>query len=155
MPENKRILLVDDKPDLIILDRMLFHLDHGKGGKHMRNIKGFALIELIMIIVLLGILAIVAMPKYFDLQSDAKIAAEQGVVGAVRAGIHTYFAKNKAFPATLDAAKVAACSSANTCFTAVVSQGVVQADWTKTGSNTYRGPTDATYTYTAATGEFK
>ncbi|RLB67202.1 MAG: hypothetical protein DRH04_08305 [Deltaproteobacteria bacterium] len=48
---------------------------------------GFTLIELIMVIVILGILAAVAVPKFFNLQDDAKIAAEMGVAGAVRSGI--------------------------------------------------------------------
>jgi len=122
----------------------------------MKKKKGFTLIELVMVMILLGILAIVAIPKYFDLQSDARTAAEQGVVGGVRAGIYTYFAKNVAFPGSLDAANVTSCGSSNTCFDTVLAQGGVQTnDWAKTSSNTYRGPTNTTYTYTVATGEFK
>ena len=110
------------------------------------NRKGFTLIELIMVIVLLGLLAIVAIPKYYDLSANAKTAAEQGVVGGVRAGIYTYFANNKAYPATLDSATAAACTAANACFTTVLSQGGIQQDWTKASATTY--------TYTVATGAF-
>ena len=121
----------------------------------MNNKSGFTLIELIMVIVLLGILAAIAVPKYFDLQSEAKDASEKGTVGAVRAGISTYLAKNKAYPGSLDGASVAACAAANVCFDTVLGQGAVTSDWTKASATTYTGPASTTYTYTAASGEFK
>lgn len=112
------------------------------------NRRGFTLIELIMVIVLLGLLAVVAIPKYYDLTDDAKSAAEEGVVGGVRAGIYTYYAKNKAYPATLDANAAGACV---TCFSTVLAQGGVKdTNWTKAGL-VYTGPTGTTYTYDGGT----
>ncbi len=117
--------------------------------------KGFTLIELIMIIIILGILAAVAVPQFFDLTSDAKTSGEQGVVGGVRSGLQTYFAKYRVFPSNLDSATNAACASANACFTNVLAQGGVVSDWTKVTSTTYTGPTGATYSYTSGGGTFK
>jgi prepilin-type N-terminal cleavage/methylation domain-containing protein len=43
--------------------------------KHIRNQKGFTLIEIIAVLVILGILAAIAIPKYLDMRKDAVVKA--------------------------------------------------------------------------------
>ena len=59
-----------------------------KQNKHRLPRKaGFTLIELVMVILLLAILAAVAIPNFIDFRTDAKNAATQGAIGALRSGI--------------------------------------------------------------------
>ena len=49
-----------------------------------KGMKGFTLIELVVVITILGILAAFAIPRFANLEVEARIAAVQGLGGSVR-----------------------------------------------------------------------
>ena len=59
-----------------------------------RSDRGFTLIELVIVIVILGILAAVAIPKYEDMQEQARSATIKGQVGSIRSAIAIQYSRN-------------------------------------------------------------
>lgn len=59
----------------------------------MKKNHGFTLIELVIVIIVLGILSAVAIPKFINLETDAKNAALHGMEGALNDAIEMSYEK--------------------------------------------------------------
>lgn len=128
------------------------------------KMKGFTLIELIVVIVILGIMAAVAVPKFVDLQSDARISVMNGLEGAIR-GSSTLVYSKSLIDGTEGIASSTVAIDATTNVTTVfgypaaTAAGIVAAidlqtsdiDSTTTpGTFTYTGRTNCSIVYAAA-----
>jgi MSHA pilin protein MshA len=66
--------------------------------------QGFTMIELIMVIVILGVLAAVALPKFYDMQADARMAKMNAALGAIKSAsaiAHSAYLMAGTSPATV------------------------------------------------------
>ncbi len=52
-----------------------------------RHQRGFTLIELVVVIVILGILAATALPRFVNLQTEARVSSVNGFSGGLRAAV--------------------------------------------------------------------
>ena len=60
-----------------------------KKANLLRNERGFTLVEIIAVLILLGILAAVAVPRYMDLQDQARTSAAQAAIAEVKGRLST------------------------------------------------------------------
>ena len=60
----------------------------------MKKSSGFTLIELVIVIIVLGILAATAVPKFINIQDDAKESALKGLSGALNSAANIVYAKS-------------------------------------------------------------
>lgn len=125
----------------------------------IKNNSGFTLIELILVIAILGIMAVAVMPQFVDIQASAQASQRDGTAASIRDGINLQYALdladdgNGAFLGALDGAADGACTALNTCFDAILQQGI-QEGWTKAGLVYTHDATGGAYTYDPLDGSF-
>lgn len=122
--------------------------------------KGFTLIESVLALGLTAILATSATPIFIDVNRQAQLTAEQGIVSHVQTGISLQqmqtlgMTGKAAFPSTLDSAPSGVVANGfQPFFNNVLSIGVTSG-WRKEDANRYRSPTGSAYVYNPEDGSF-
>ena len=107
---------------------------------------GFTLVELVVVLAILGILAAIAIPRYASHVQEARVAALNGLAGALRSGVVVVQSKYIASGATASPVTMQ-----DTTTVEVGTAGAVAGVPTLAGiENTVK--VDGSFTYTAATG---
>ena len=65
---------------------------------HKKSKKGFTLVELVVVIAILGILAGIAIPRYIDMQEEAKGAKVMADMSAIESAASVFAVKNGRLP---------------------------------------------------------
>jgi prepilin-type N-terminal cleavage/methylation domain-containing protein len=65
--------------------------DDGRRRSILRGSSGVTLVELMIVVTIIAVIAAIAITLYQDVQKKARLAADQGTIGAIRSAIAMYY----------------------------------------------------------------